>query len=91
MRLIFTGVLCLLTLNAQANVIQYFAGISYNNPADLFKVKNGILLVGGTGSYADLQFKGSALNFNTIQGLITRVLILYGHMVELPSASMTRL
>lgn len=53
MRLIFTGVLCLLTLNAQANVIQYFAGISYNNPADLFKVKNGILLVGGTGSYAD--------------------------------------
>lgn len=36
MRLIFTGVLCLLTLNAQANVIQYFAGISYNNPADLF-------------------------------------------------------
>ncbi|MCZ4687475.1 hypothetical protein O6C82_03960 [Legionella pneumophila] len=67
MRLIFTGVLCLLTLNAQANVIQYFAGISYNNPADLFKVKNGILLVGGTGSYADLQFKGSALNFNTFQ------------------------
>ncbi|HAT1862538.1 TPA: hypothetical protein I8Z33_002861, partial [Legionella pneumophila] len=67
MRLIFTGVLCLLTLNAQANVIQYFAGISYNNPADLFKVKNGILLVGGTGSYADLQFKGSVLNFNTFQ------------------------
>ncbi|HAT8747870.1 OmpP1/FadL family transporter [Legionella pneumophila] len=67
MRLIFTGVLCLLTLNAQANVIQYFAGISYNNPADLFKVKNGILLVGGTGYYADLQFKGSALNFNTFQ------------------------
>jgi len=54
-------------LNTHANVIQYFAGISYNNPSELFKVKNSEFLFGGTGSYADLEFKGSVLNFNTGQ------------------------
>jgi long-chain fatty acid transport protein len=67
MRKLSTGVLCMLALNAHANVIQYFAGISYNNPSELFKVKKGTFLIGGTGSYADLTFKGSALNFNTFQ------------------------
>ncbi len=54
-------------LGAQANVIQYFAGISYNNPSELFKIKDYELILGGTGSYADLKFAGSALNFNTFQ------------------------
>lgn len=67
MRILPISMLCLLAANAQANVIQYFAGISYNNPSELFKIKNDQLLFGGTGSYADLAFSGSALNFNTFQ------------------------
>lgn len=62
-----TGVVCLLALNAHANVIQYFAGISYNNPSELFKVKKNLVLFGATTSYADLKFEGSVLNFNTFQ------------------------
>lgn len=57
----------MLALNAHANVIQYFAGISYNNPSELFKVKDSTFILGGTGSYADLRFKGSVFNFNTYQ------------------------
>ncbi|MFI4962536.1 MAG: OmpP1/FadL family transporter [Legionellales bacterium] len=67
MRLLPTGILCLLAFNSQANVIQYFAGISYNNPSELFKVKDSELLFGGTGSFANLKFTGSVLNFNTFQ------------------------
>ncbi|RUR20305.1 hypothetical protein ELY21_01955 [Legionella sp. km535] len=67
MRKLSTGVLCVLALSAHANVIQYFAGISYNNPSELFKIKDQSLILGGTGFYSDLTFKGSALNFNTFQ------------------------
>ncbi|MCL9683916.1 OmpP1/FadL family transporter [Legionella maioricensis] len=67
MRILPVGVLCMLALNAHANVIQYFAGISYNNPSELFKVKKGLFLIGSSGSYADLGFNGSVLNFNTLQ------------------------
>lgn len=67
MRILSTGVLCMLALNAHANVIQYFAGISYNNPSELFKVKDAAFIIGGTGSYASLTFKGSVFNFNTLQ------------------------
>ncbi len=67
MRRLATGVLCLFAFGAQANVIQFFAGISYNNPADLFKVKNNELILGTFGYYADLTFTGSAFNFNTFQ------------------------
>lgn len=67
MRIVPTSVLCMFALSAHANVIQYFAGISYNNPSEIFKVKNYELLLGGTGSYADLKFEGSVLNFNTFQ------------------------
>jgi len=31
--------LTLVCLNAQANVIQYFTGITYSNPAELFTIK----------------------------------------------------
>lgn len=65
MRVLSTGMLCVLALSAHANVIQYFAGISYNNPSELFKVKKNTFLIGGTGSYADLRFRGNVLNFNT--------------------------
>lgn len=67
MRALKTGVLCLLAFNAHANVIQYFTGLSYANPADLFKVKKNEFIIGANGSYADLGFTGSALNFNTFQ------------------------
>lgn len=68
MRRLPSGLLCLLALNAQANVIQYFAaGVSYSNPSDLFKIKKGEFIIGSTGAYADLQFTGSALNFNSFQ------------------------
>ncbi|KTD30925.1 outer membrane protein [Legionella moravica] len=53
MRKLSTGVLCILALSAHANVIQYFAGISYNNPSELFKIKNESLILGGTGFYSD--------------------------------------
>jgi long-chain fatty acid transport protein len=60
-----TGVVCLFALNAHANVIQYFSGISYNNPSELFKIKKNQVIFGATTSYADLKFTGSVLNFNT--------------------------
>lgn len=88
MRAVSTGILCLLALNAQANVIQYFAGISYNNPADLFKIKNSEFIFGGTGAYADLEFSGSALDLNTfsqVQGVNhsrTQVLMPYGRIAQ---------
>ena len=66
MRTLFTGLLCVLASSTQANVIQYFAGISYNNPSELFKIKNEEFIAGGTGSYANLKFKGTVLNFNTM-------------------------
>lgn len=67
MRLLATGALCFFVISSHANVIQYFAGISYNNPSDLFKTKNNELIIGSTGFYGDLKFTGSALNFNTFQ------------------------
>lgn len=66
MRKLSTSVFCFFALSAHANVIQYFAGISYNNPSELFKVKNNDFILGGMGSYADLKFTGSALNFNRL-------------------------
>ena len=67
MRLLTTGALCVFTLGAHANVLQYFSGISYNNPSQLFQIKNTEFILGGTGAYGDLKFTGSALNFNTLQ------------------------
>lgn len=52
-------------LNVQANVLQYLAGISYSNPAELFKVKKADLIVGSMGMDADVKFVGSVLNLNT--------------------------
>ena len=67
MRALSTAVCCILAINAHANVIQYFAGLSYNNPSELFRVKKDLFLMGSTNSYADLGFNGSVLNFNTGQ------------------------
>lgn len=65
MRLLAVGVLGIICVNAQANVIQYFAGLSYNNPSELFKIKENELIFGGTLSFADLQFRGTVFDFNT--------------------------
>ncbi|HRD70038.1 MAG TPA: outer membrane protein transport protein [Legionella sp.] len=67
MRILPAGLMCLFALNAHANVLQYFTGISYNNPSELFKIKESTFLIGGTGFYADLKFTGSVLNFNTLE------------------------
>ena len=67
MRVLPTAVFCMLAVNAHANVIQYFAGLSYNNPSELFRVKKDLFLIGSTNGYADLGFNGSVLNFNTLQ------------------------
>lgn len=67
MRILPISIFCLFAVSTHANVIQYFAGISYNNPSELFKIKNDEFLFGTTASYADLAFSGSALNFNTFQ------------------------
>lgn len=63
---IFTG-LCLTSLTLQANVLQYLAGLSYANPAELFKVKKNDLIVGGMGMDVHAKFTGSVLNLNTMQ------------------------
>jgi long-chain fatty acid transport protein len=67
MRYSIAAALCLASLNASANVLQYFTGISYSNPAELFKVKKNEFILGGTTFYVDAKFAGSALNFNTFQ------------------------
>lgn len=65
MRKILGTCLIFLSLELQANVIQYFTGISYNNPAELARIKDNELIFGGTGFYVDARFQGSVLNFNT--------------------------
>ena len=65
MRFSVTGLLCLVCLPIHANVIQYFAGISYSNPAELFTVGKNEFILGGTGFYTVARFEGSVLNFNT--------------------------
>ncbi len=65
MQRISTCLLFLASFNLHANVIQYFTGISYNNPSELFKVKDNELIFGGTGFYVDARFEGSVLNFTT--------------------------
>lgn len=59
--------LCLTAISAHANVIQYITGISYSNPAELFKVQKNEFIIGGTGFYTNGKFTGSAINFNTFQ------------------------
>jgi long-chain fatty acid transport protein len=67
MRYSLVLVLSLITFHCSANVLQYFAGISYSNPAELFKVKKNDFIIGSTIFYGDIQYAGSALNLNTFQ------------------------
>ncbi|MCC5014073.1 MULTISPECIES: OmpP1/FadL family transporter [Legionella] len=67
MRYKFAIILCFTSVNASANVLQYFAGLSYHNPAELFKVKKNEFIIGGTSFYADIGFQGNVLNLNTFQ------------------------
>ncbi|ASQ45292.1 OmpP1/FadL family transporter [Legionella clemsonensis] len=67
MRYSLAIILSLSSIGSYANVLQYFAGISYSNPAELFKVKKNEFLIGGTGFYGDVRFAGSVLNLNTFQ------------------------
>lgn len=60
-------IIFLKSANVHANVIQYFTGISYSNPAALFQVKQNEVIIGGTGFRTDARFQGSALNFNSGQ------------------------
>ncbi len=65
MRFIIGALLSLTTLAVSANNFQYITGISYSNPAELFKIKSTELILGGTTSYLRGEFSGYALNFNT--------------------------
>lgn len=67
MRYLIAPLLCLASISSHANVLQYFTGLTYSNPAELFKVKKNDLIIGGTGFYADIGFRGSVLNLNTMQ------------------------
>jgi long-chain fatty acid transport protein len=55
----------LLSAQSHANVIQYFTGISYFNPAELTKTKSHEMVIGATSFYTDAKFSGSVLNLNT--------------------------
>ncbi|CEK11366.1 OmpP1/FadL family transporter [Legionella hackeliae] len=67
MRYPLAVILSLSSIGSYANVLQYFAGISYSNPAELFKIKKNQLIIGGTGFYGDVRFSGSVLNLNSFQ------------------------
>ena len=58
---------CLGSTIAQANVIQFFTGINYANPAELFQTKDKTFILGGTGVYLDARYTGSQLNLSTLQ------------------------
>lgn len=65
MRIIAVAMLPILSFNAYANVIQFFTGISYSNPAELFQTKDSQLILGGTALNAKMRFNGLSLNANT--------------------------
>lgn len=67
MRYLPCTLFALVSFNAYANVFQYFTGITYNNPAELFKVAQSEFIFGGTGFNVAGQFNGLSLNFNTLQ------------------------
>ncbi len=67
MRYSLAFLISIISFSAQANVLQYFTGLSFNNPAELFKVKHQDLIIGGTSFYVDAGFAGSALNLNNFQ------------------------
>ncbi|MFC3909896.1 OmpP1/FadL family transporter [Legionella dresdenensis] len=66
MRKLVLAISCLFSVNTNANVFQFFTGISYSNPAELFKVKNNEFIIGSTEVYVEGRFTGNALNFNTL-------------------------
>lgn len=62
------NVACLLSLfcfDAYANAIQYFIGLNYNNPAELFKVKDNEFILGGNVLNPMMKFNGISINANT--------------------------
>lgn len=67
MRYLSTAMVSLLSFSANANVLQYFTGISYSNPAELFQVTKNELILGGTAFYVKAKFVGSALNLNSFR------------------------
>lgn len=66
MRYLVFGLLSILTVDVYANIFQFFTGISYSNPAELFKVKKNEFIIGSTIPEVGMQFKGSSFNSNTL-------------------------
>lgn len=64
-RALLLGLCSLYSLPSSANVIQYFTGISYDNPAAMFQTKNLELILGGTGIQTNFKYSGTALNLLT--------------------------
>jgi long-chain fatty acid transport protein len=67
MRFKVAALTSLVCISSHANVIQYFTGLSYQNPAELFKVKNTEFIIGAAAFNTQGRFNGSQLNFNTFQ------------------------
>lgn len=88
MRNLGTIFLIFASWNVNANVIQYFTGITYSNPAELFQVQKHELILGGTGFITDARFHGSVLNFNSRQPdsgharSLTRSFLPYGRIAN---------
>ncbi len=57
---------CLAPLAVNANVIQYFTGIAYTNPAELFQTGQTTAILGTTGIALDARFTGTSMNFLTM-------------------------
>lgn len=66
MRYVALGLLTVLNVNAYANVYQFFTGISFANPSEMFRIKENEFILGGTVPDVTMHFKGSSINSNTL-------------------------
>lgn len=65
MRLPLALLLGIASINANANVIQSYTGLSYANPAELFQIKNNEFIIGAAPLHIAGKFNGEGLNLNT--------------------------
>ncbi|KTC65647.1 outer membrane protein (plasmid) [Legionella adelaidensis] len=56
--------LSLVSIQSHANVVQYFTGINYSNPTEIFTTKKNQMQLGATGFRTIGRFQGSVFNFN---------------------------
>lgn len=66
MRYVALGLLTVLNVNAHANVYQFFTGLSFANPSEMFRIKENEFIIGGTIPDVTMHFTGSSFNGNTL-------------------------